>query len=133
MSRENVETVRRGYELLAAGDVEGMVALVDPDFELRPVVAGAMEDAVYRGPEGVRQYAKDIAETWERFEQVPQRFIERGDDVLVTLHIDARGKGSGVELSMEAAVLFTFRDGKVLRGIGFTDVGKALEAVGVSE
>jgi ketosteroid isomerase-like protein len=34
MSHENVEIVRRGYEMYASGDLEGLVALIAPDAEL---------------------------------------------------------------------------------------------------
>ena len=34
MSEENVETVRRGYELYAAGDLQGVAALFSQDAEL---------------------------------------------------------------------------------------------------
>jgi ketosteroid isomerase-like protein len=34
MSQENVEIVRRGYEMYASGDLEGLVALIAPDAKL---------------------------------------------------------------------------------------------------
>ncbi len=133
MSQENVEIVRHGYRLLAAGDVDGLTELIHPEFELRPVVAGASDDAVYRGRAGVRQYVLDVADTWDRFQQIPQRFLSRGEDVVVILDLNARGKGSGIELSQEVAVVWTFKDGKPWRGVGYLDPADALEAVGLSE
>jgi ketosteroid isomerase-like protein len=133
MSQENVETLRRGYELLAKGDVDGMAALIHPEFELRPVLARAAEDAVYRGLDGLREYVSDMAETWERFDQHIEEFIDRGEDVVAIMRVDARGRGSGVEVSQRVAVHYTFSSGKALRGVGYTDPGEALEAVGPSE
>ena len=133
MSQKNVDTLRRGYELLAKGDVDGMAPLIAPEFELRPVLARAAEDAVYRGLDGLRQYVADMADTWERFDQHIERFVDRGEDVVAIMRIDAQGRGSGVEVSQRAAVHFTFRAGKAVRGIGYTDPDEALEAVGLPE
>jgi ketosteroid isomerase-like protein len=131
MSRENVETVERGYRLLAVGDFEGIAPLLDPDFELRPVLAGASEGAVYRGVEGLRQYVSDMAQSWERFDQVPERFIDSGDDVMVVARVEAKGRGSGIELSQRMAAHWTFRNGRVLRVVGHMDVAGALDAAGL--
>ncbi len=133
MSRANVDAVRRGFQLLAAGDVDGLVALAHPDFEFRPAIAGTSEDAVYRGGSGLRQYVSDVGEGWERFDQTPERFIASGDDVVVIIRLDARGSGSGVELSERVAAVWTLKEGKPWRGMGYTDPADALEAVGVSE
>jgi ketosteroid isomerase-like protein len=133
MSQENIEAVERGYRLLAVGDVEGIAPMLDPHFELRPVLAGATEGAVYRGVDGLRQYVSDMAQTWERFDQIPERFIDSGDEVIVVVRVETKGRGSGIELSQRTAVHFTFRNGKLLRGVGYTDVTSALEAVGLTE
>jgi ketosteroid isomerase-like protein len=74
-----------------------------------------------------------MAQTWERFDQIPERFIDSGDEVIVVVRVETKGRGSGIELSQRTAVHFTFRNGKLLRGVGYTDVTSALEAVGLTE
>ncbi len=118
--------------MLAEGDVENLSELVLPEFEFRPAIAGASENAVYRGPAGLGQYVSDMAEAWERFDQVPERFVARGDDVAVILRLDARGKGSGVELSERVGAVWTFKDGRLWRGVGYSEPADALQAVGAS-
>jgi ketosteroid isomerase-like protein len=54
MSQEHVEIVRRGYEAVNRGDIDGVAGLLAPHFEyvasgLVPGVGG-----VYRGAEGLR-------------------------------------------------------------------------------
>jgi hypothetical protein len=45
-----------------------------------------------------------------------------------------KGKGSGVEVKQPIAHVFTLHDGRVVRcELGYSDRGKALEAVGLSE
>jgi ketosteroid isomerase-like protein len=44
-----------------------------------------------------------------------------------------RGRGSGVELETETAVVFELRDERVVSLQGYMDPGSALEAVGLSD
>ncbi len=133
MSRENAETIERGYRLLAARDFEGIARLLDPDFELRPGLAGASEGAVYRGVDGLRRYVSDMAEIWERFQQVPERFIDSGNEVIAVVRVEAKGRGSGIELSQQTAAHWTFRNGRALRVVGYIDVASALDAARLRE
>jgi ketosteroid isomerase-like protein len=133
VAHENVETLELGYRLLAARDFEGIAPLLDQDFELRPGLAGASEGAVYRGVDGLRRYVSDMAQTWERFQQVPERFIDSGDDVIALVQVEAKGRGSGIELSQQMAIHWTFRNGRVLRGVGYLDVAAALDAAGLRD
>jgi ketosteroid isomerase-like protein len=74
-----------------------------------------------------------MAQSWERFQQVPERFVHSGDDVMVVARVEAKGRGSGIELSQRMAAHWTFRNGRVLRIVGYMDVASALEAVGLRE
>ena len=44
-----------------------------------------------------------------------------------------RGRGSGIELEADTAVVFEVRDGRVVRIEGYMDRAQALEAAGVSD
>ena len=54
-------------------------------------------------------------------------------DVVVLLHEYRRGKGSGVELETETAVVVTVSGGRVVRIQGYMDRAAALAAVGLSD
>jgi ketosteroid isomerase-like protein len=133
MSQGNVEIIERGYRLFAANDIDGIAPLLDVDFELRPALARVSEGAVYRGLDGLRQYASDAAQAWARLEQIPERYVDCGDDVIVVTRVEATGRGSGIELSQQVATRWTLRDGKILRGVGYMDLASALEAAGLAE
>ena len=64
--------------------------------------------------------AEDL-EAWEERRLDPQRF----------LHIN--GKGSGIEVETDTAVVFTVRQGRVIRVQGYLDQATALEAAGLRE
>jgi ketosteroid isomerase-like protein len=53
--------------------------------------------------------------------------------VLHLYRIAGRGKGSGVSIEQDIAILWELRDGKLLDGHVFLDQGEALEAAGLSE
>jgi ketosteroid isomerase-like protein len=77
-----------------------------------------------------------LEQFWEDFDEAhvePQELIDAGDSVLAGLTFRGRGKQSGVEVNMEVFQLWTFRDGKVIRGQGFFDREEALEAAGLPE
>jgi ketosteroid isomerase-like protein len=77
-----------------------------------------------------------LEQFWEEFDEAhvePQEFIETRNSVLAVFTFRGRGKQSGVQVNMEGFHLWTFRDGKIIRGQGFLDREAALEAAGLSE
>jgi len=51
----------------------------------------------------------------------------------VLLHEFRRGKGSGVEMETDTAMVYEVRDGRVVRIQGYMDRDEALEAAGLRE
>ena len=134
MAQENVEIVRRIYDAFRRDDGDDVMQLVSPNIELHGTSGGLSEGNVARGIQAVRQtFEAWDAEAWEETELNPQEFIDAGDQVVVLQHELRRGRGSGVEVESETAVLFELRDGQVIRIQGFMDQGKALEAAGLPE
>jgi ketosteroid isomerase-like protein len=73
-----------------------------------------------------------IREAFDQARQVPERFIDCGDRVLVFVRTAVRGRGSGVDLDEEWAHLVTLGDdGKVVRVQLRRDRDEALEAAGL--
>ena len=131
MSQENVEVVRRSLDAFLAGDRAAALAAYHPevvfDATLRP------EGAVYRGPDGVDQAMRVWIGTWEDWRLEIQELTDAGDHVLVAAREFGRGKGSGVEIDQMTYVVFTVRDGMIVRWKGFLQRAEALEAVGLNE
>jgi ketosteroid isomerase-like protein len=132
MSKENVEIVRRGYELVSREDFAGLLELVDPEIELHENVL-APDAAVYRGPEGLRKWLETSAEPFADFRFEPKRFIESGDWVLAPIHASGRGRESGAPFTADYVTVFKFRQGKVVFVASYADLSEALEAAGLSE
>jgi hypothetical protein len=70
-------------------------------------------------------------ENW-RIEEVDIRPV--GEDRTMSLFkMIVRGKGSGIELTREDAVLADYRDGKIVRIAYYNDQAQALQAGGLAE
>jgi ketosteroid isomerase-like protein len=132
MSEENVAMLRRGYDHYnRTGEPD--YSLLDPDV-IYDVSRRVFDPEVYRGHEGVREFARLLREQWETIRIEPQDFIIAGDDVVVVpVRLVGVGKQSGAETTANAAHLWTFRDGKVIRQTTFQTKAEALEAAGLSE
>ena len=62
-----------------------------------------------------------------------ERLFERDDRVLAFIKTVGRGHTSGVEVDIRIGHVWTIRDGLVVRGDGYGDRTRALQAAGLSE
>ena len=72
-------------------------------------------------------------DTWEEHELGVEEAVEDGDDVVVLVHIWARGRGSGIEADVRFYAQFKVRDGKVAYIYDHEDRSAAMQAAGLSE
>jgi ketosteroid isomerase-like protein len=124
MSQENVEIVRRFLEV----EVEEALAYADPGIVWNPI-----EEAPTQGHDAVRASSERWRAEWDDYELVPEEFDDRGDCVVATVRMRARGRGSGVVVDGRFYDLYTLRDGKIVRMDQFSERSEALEAAGRSE
>ena len=134
MSQENVEMVRRAYDAFLRSDWNSLSELIDPDFEFRGTVGGLEEGRIARGAQQFREvFEKEDLDAWDERRFEPEDFIDAGDCVVVLQREYRRGRGSGVELETETAIVFGMRGGRIMHIQGYMDRFLALEAVGLSE
>ena len=134
MSQENVEIVRDAFEVIYGSDRERAAELIDSKVEMHGTVGGLWEGRVARGlPQILDSFMAEDLEAWEERRLDPQRFLHINDLVVVLMHEYRRGKGSGIEMESDTAVVFTVRRGRVIRIRGYMDQAAALEAAGLAE
>lgn len=137
MSQENVEIVRRGYELFAAGDLEGVSALFSADAELADSGGLGVADTAagtWHGPGGFLRSTREALEAFEDYSVEAEEFIDAGEAVVVPVRISGRGRASGAKLEIHVAHLWVLRsNGKVIRGEVYRTAEEALKAVGLPE
>ena len=131
MSQENVEIVRRAYELFDT-DLEGLLALLDPAIVwVSP--PDALEPGTRHGHPGVRAAFGATAMAWERSAHSPQEFVDADAKVLATVTFRGHGRGSGMDAERTEFHVWTIDGGVIVRFDWFYQRQQALEAAGLSE
>jgi ketosteroid isomerase-like protein len=132
MSQENVELVRRSFEAFNARNVDGLVGLYDPDFELT-FISGPRA-GTHKGFERVWAVIEDLLGGFDIWISEPLEFIESGDQVVAIVANRLRPKGgTSGEFEYRNGSVYTIHDGMILSLVGYPTPEAALEAVGLSE
>jgi ketosteroid isomerase-like protein len=133
MSQENVELVRGAFGVVTIpGDPDAMIVASHPGFEMHLVGVGG-EPVYYAGASGIREFFRDVAESWEAFRFKATDIRDLGDRVLVLGDVRGRGRVSGVEVDDRWAWIVELRDGRAASLRGFLDHREAVEAAGLEE
>jgi ketosteroid isomerase-like protein len=134
MSQENVELVRRAFEVFLAGKSQFGLGLSDPEIEWDASEVPVPDiNGVYRGKEGVRQFWREWLAAWETV-QFEYELVDAGDRVVALIDQRMRGRSTGIEVSFgKYAQVYTFKDGLIVHWKLFMSQSEALEAVGLSE
>jgi ketosteroid isomerase-like protein len=122
MSEENVEIVRR-FLLL---EVEEALAYADPDIVWNPT-----EESAARGHDAIRASLVRWKGEWDDYQLLPEEFEQKGDRVVVAVHMRGRGRASGIEVDARLYDVYTLSDGKIVRMDQFTERSEAFEAAGL--
>ena len=131
MSQENLEIVRRFGECWERLDWDGMRGLVDPDVEQHGTIGGVEEGSVMHGVGEIRRQYEREDESWDEHRVEIQDLFDAGDQVVVFQREYQRGKSSGIDLVVDAAVVVGVRHGRIVRIQGYMDRDAALEAAGL--
>ena len=133
MSKENVESFKRGTELLNRRDIEPFLEMLDPEVEWHPGLVALLEGeaTVYRGREEVREALQDIFEAFADFRFEFSEVRDLGDQILAVGEMRGRGTESGVEIESPWAFLIQLRNGKATHVRVYLDPKEALEAAGL--
>jgi ketosteroid isomerase-like protein len=134
MSRENVEIVRDSLTAFAERGLDAMVEFWDADINWRAIEGAPDDVGEMHGREAVRRYLEDWIDVFDNVTNVPEELLDIGDDrVLAVQRATGRAKASGVETEIRYAVVYTLREGKIVRGREYMDRKQALQAMGLRE
>ena len=116
----NVGTVRKAWDRLLAGDVDGLVDQHHPEAEVQSVLGMMREDPVYRGHSGVRRCIEDCRGASEA---VPRELRGMGDCVLTLGNVLLK---DGTEAILSVAWVHRLREGKILSLRAYLNPAEAL-------
>ena len=124
----SVELVREIIEALNRGDVEAMLARMDPAFEWRPIKDSPVL-RTYRGHEQVRRYVEDWLSTFEDIRMELEEPVAVGDHVVVVVRSQARGRASRIELHGRFCQVWTLSGDRAARMAEYTTRDEGLAAL----
>lgn len=133
MSEENVNLARRGYEALAAGDLEAVLALLDPDVSVEVHTGRPDLPEMLHGHKGFLENLQGLTDVFEDIEVDPEEFIDLGEHLVVPISTVGHGRASGIKVENRVVHIWTIRDGKATRFRVYGTRQQALEALGLGE
>jgi ketosteroid isomerase-like protein len=148
VSSENVELARRIAKVMAPGDFVALLddeerflaaasavePFADPEFETVMVGPEYLPDQLaYRGLQGYVDAWRDWLAPYETYRAELEEWLDAGDDVVLFVRQVAQTTDGGVPIETESAVVFTFRERKLVRMEFHLDRARALKAAGLGE
>ena len=129
MSQENVETIHRVY---MDEDIEALaLEAMHPEVELLGAVGGMEEGTITVGREAVTQALGVDSDIWAERRLELREAIDADDRVVALVHEYRRGKGSAEFVEADIALVYGFKEGKVVRIVPYMSQADALEAAGL--
>lgn len=121
---QNTQVVQNAYAAFQRGDIPGVLATLDDNVEWQGVIGteGVVPTAgLRRGRGAVGEFFQQVGDSiaFETFE--PREFIAQADQVAVVGRYKGRAKPTGKTWDSEWVMIFTFRDGKVIKFREYTD------------
>jgi ketosteroid isomerase-like protein len=118
-SGEAKEIVSRFYDLLNAGDLDGMARLVDDDAELAlKTLPGAKNDPEWtvKGPAGFVEYATQARERFDgyKIKTTFGQFLGTDDAAMAGVKITGKERSTGNKLKRNFGHAWKLRDGKIV-------------------
>jgi ketosteroid isomerase-like protein len=138
MSQENVEIVRRLFEIFRDGVRRGdFVAGFDAELvseDLEWIAVPGVGLGTYRGREGFIEFMRVWTDNFEGWWIELEDLIDAGSDRVVAIYRQtATGRASGVPVEFHQGSIHDLQDGRVIRIRHYPTPAEALEAAGLSE
>jgi ketosteroid isomerase-like protein len=131
MSDQNVELVRRFFDV--GLDAESLIelGLVDPELTFVPG-PGSLTTGTLTA-KGFEDVVRDIASQFEAYDVTPVKFVDAGERVVVELRRCVTIPRSSTPLEDRFAHVFTVHDGRIVRIQSFFELDEALQAAKPSD
>jgi ketosteroid isomerase-like protein len=128
MANEGVDAVRRFYAAWTAGDLEAMLAEIDPEVEAQPVLGLLYERPSYKGHGGISRWFEEVDDLWDDFETQVEATYEVDGAVIAFVRLVAYTRGRASDSRI--AVICHLRDGKIVSFRG-RDRDEVIEELGL--
>ena len=126
--QQNLDAVRAIYAAFGRGDLEGILAALDPQVSWRtPGAPDLPTGGLRRGVSEVREFFGLLLNTFDIEDFRPADVLAQGDKVVVLGTSREGPKGSGRVVDFRWVHVFTFRSGKIVEFEEPADVSALVE------
>jgi ketosteroid isomerase-like protein len=123
------QLVRRAVDAFMARDLEGLLAVADPEIELRSLLTEP-ERPLYHGHEGVSDWFEAVFGVFPDWRPQPRRAAyDENDSVVIPLDVTATGAGSGAPVDQNYWLGARVRADKIIFFGFFRTESDAMDAV----
>jgi hypothetical protein len=112
-SESNVEVIRRFYDIVARGDINAVLDLLDPGVEWK-APESLPWGGTFRGHDGFREFFAKVVDQPVEFRREVQEYLQAGDRVVVLLRLFGRPTGGDTEFEVPEIHVWSLRDGKIV-------------------
>jgi ketosteroid isomerase-like protein len=131
---ENLDLVRW---ILAAHERGDYSSAEWADRDIEYAIVGGPTPGNWKGRVAMAGAAGELFDAWKEHRTMAEEFRQLDSErVLVLVHVDARGKASGLALpesQSKIAVLYQIRDGRVIRHVVYLDRADAFADLDLEE
>ena len=124
------EVVRSAYDAFSRRDPDALVELADPQVEIHTVTGMLVgREEPYKGYQGLREYLRDVSETWDEIELLTHE-VHQVSDAKVIVFGRVRARRELAVIDAPNAWLWEVADGRIRSVRVFGDPQAARELVG---
>ena len=127
MSDQNRETVKRAYDAFAAGDIDGILAMLSDDVAWR-VPDVLPHGGSFTGKDGALEFFGGLAEKWDGLEVSVDDIVAERDRVIVIGSAAGKLRSADADHAYPFVHAWTLRDGRATRFDEYADPPKVLTA-----
>jgi ketosteroid isomerase-like protein len=132
MPQDRLDLLRSVFKAIETADVEVVLNVMTDDIVI-DASRRIVDPVEYVGHDGVRSYARFLAQAWRSQRVEPEEFIEAADRVVIAVRLVSTGRSSGVTVDARSTWVATFREDKIARLCAYQTRVDALAAVGLGD
>ena len=129
---KNIELAKNGYKKFSKGDIDGVLAMMDPRMEWHecngfPYVEG---DGIFNGPKAVgKSVLRKIPEYYDHFNIEIEELMESGDRVIMKGFYTGTWKNTGKKFKANAVHIWTVKNEKLTHFFQAVDTATIINPV----
>jgi ketosteroid isomerase-like protein len=133
ISDEGIELLHQGVDAFNRRDLDGCLALCDPDVEFISYLAQVEGGEPYRGHDGVRDWWERLLAVFPDFKVEVEQARDLGGRMFARWRTHGRGVQSDAPMEQTVWQVGEYRHGKAIEWRFFASEEEALEAAGLAE